>query len=176
MEILHATIQDMPEIFRLYGLARDFQKAKKTVVVWPDFPESLVQNDIEEKRQFKILIDGKIACVFNITFEDPEIWQEKNADKAVYIHRIATNPDFRGQNFAKIIADWGIEFAKKNNLDFVRQDTIGENHGLIKIYTSAGFQFLGMHNVVEPEKLPSHYQQGLQVALFEINLENYGRI
>jgi hypothetical protein len=39
------------------------------------------------------LIDGQIACVWAVTFNDPEIWKN-DQDAAIYIHRIATNPDF----------------------------------------------------------------------------------
>ena len=173
MTIEHSTVEDIDSIFCLYQQAIDFQKKINAIVVWPEFERQLVEREIEEKRQFKIVIDGKIAAVFAITFSDPEIWQKKNADKAVYIHRIATNPEFRGNNFVKFIVDWAIDFAKKEKLEFVRLDTLGENEGLIKVYTKAGFDFLGMFTLKETQNLPEHYQRGIQAALFEINLNKY---
>lgn len=168
MEIEVSRQEDIEEIFRLYKCAREFQKTKKTVVVWPEFDRSLVETELHEGRQYKIILDDKIAAVFAITNQDEEIWQEKNRDSAVYIHRIATNPEFRGHNFVKIIADWAIEYALEHQIDFVRLDTLDRNEGLIKVYTDAGFTFLGMFDVKDAHKLPEHYQRGLQVALFEI--------
>lgn len=170
MKILKSTSGDLSEIFRLYKCAQEFQKAKKTVVVWPDFERKLVENEIAEGRQFKILIDDVIAGVFAITHSDEEIWPGSSSDRAVYIHRIASNPDFRGRNLVKAIADWAVHYAEDNRLDFVRLDTLDRNDGLIKVYTTAGFDFLGMHDVRDAHKLPEHYQRGFQAALFEIKI------
>jgi hypothetical protein len=97
MIIENSVNEDISEIFRLYEIARDFQKIKKAVL-WPKFDKEMIVNEIEEKRQWKILIDNQIACIWAITFSDPQIWEERNSDPSIYIHRIATNPIFRGQN------------------------------------------------------------------------------
>ena len=170
MKIVPATPEDISEIFRLYRCAQDFQREKKTVVVWPDFPHSLVEQEVAEGRQYKIVIDDKVACVFALAFSDPDIWYEKDEDQAVYIHRIATNPEFRGHHLVQTVIDWTVKYARENHLQYVRLDTLDENTGLIKVYTSAGFEFLGMHDLKNTENLPEHYQSGYQVALFEIKL------
>jgi ribosomal protein S18 acetylase RimI-like enzyme len=169
-QIENSTTNDIPEIFRLYRLAADYQRQKQTVVVWPEFAPELVETEVAEKHQWKMLIDGKIACVWATTFSDAQIWEEKNDDPAVYIHRIATNPDFRGQNFVGIIVEWAKGFALQNNKDFVRLDTIGNNTGLIKHYTNAGFTFLGVFDLKDTTGLPAHYH-GAPAALFEIKLD-----
>ena len=68
-----STLNDLDHIFSLYDEAMRFQKAKKTVVVWPKFATSLVLQEINEERQWKLLIDGEIACVWSIAFSDPQI-------------------------------------------------------------------------------------------------------
>lgn len=123
MEIKVSQPEDIEEIFRLYKCSQEFQKTKKIVVVWPEFDRSLVETELREGRQYKIMEGEKVAAVFAITDQDEEIWQEKNRDSAVYIHRIATNPEFRGQKFVKLIADWAIDYAKENQIDLVRLDT-----------------------------------------------------
>ena len=60
---MHTTIaqsepSDIAEIFKLYQAAANFQRSKKTVVVWPDFDPALVESEVAEGRQFKLLIDG----------------------------------------------------------------------------------------------------------------------
>ena len=142
---------------------------KQTVVVWPDFKRALVETEIAEKRQWKLIIDGAIACVWATTLSDEQIWEERNADAAVYIHRIATNPAFRGQNFVSIITDWAKEYATTHGLGFVRLDTLGNNTKLIQHYTSAGFRFLGLFDLKDTRGLPDHYHN-TPVCLFEIKL------
>jgi len=87
MTIQNSTLQDLDQIERLYTQARDLQTHLK-MVVWPSFSKEMIVQEIEEKKQFKLMIDGQIACVWAIAFSDPQIWKEKNTDAAIYIHRI----------------------------------------------------------------------------------------
>lgn len=169
MKIENCTTNDIFEIFRLYKIASNYQKSKQTVVVWPEFERQLVETEIAENHQWKLIIDDQIACVWATTFSDAQIWEERNADAAVYIHRIATNPDFRGKNFVGIIVEWAKEYAKSKNKNFVRLDTLGNNVKLIEHYTNAGFNFLGMFDLKSTEGLPEHYQN-VPACLFEIKL------
>jgi len=168
MKIQNSVNKDIEEIFRLYKLATDFQKSK-FIVHWPEFELGLVQTEIDENRQWKIIIDGKIACVWATTFNDPQIWEERNNDPAVYIHRIAVNPEFRGQNLVQQIAEWAKQYALSNGKRFVRMDTVGENTGLIKYYTKCGFDFLGLLKLQNTEGLPAHYDNAT-VSLFQIDI------
>lgn len=169
IQIKNSAAADIPEIFRLYDFASAYQKSKQTVVVWPQFDRQLVENEVAENRQWKLIMEGRIACVWATTFTDEQIWEERNADAAVYIHRIATNPDFRGNNFVTIIVEWAKQYAKANGKDFVRLDTLGNNTKLIEYYTRAGFQFLGMFDLKNTDGLPSHYRN-VPACLFEMKL------
>ena len=169
MKIFNSTIDDIDDIFKLYETARDFQKIKGAVL-WPKFNRDLIETEISENRQWKIVINGQIACVWAITFNDPEIWEEKDLDPSIYIHRIATNPDFRGKNLVGEIINWSKNYAKKNGKDFIRMDTVGENLGLIKYYTNCGFEFLGLSKLKNTQNLPAHYHNAT-VSLFQMTVK-----
>lgn len=166
MIIANSTRKDIGEILRLYEIARDLQKSKNAVV-WPVFDIELVEMEVTEKRQWKIVLDNQVACVWATTFDDPLIWEERNNDPSVYIHRIATNPIFRGRNLVKEIARWSKSYAKQNDKRFVRLDTVGENRGLIGHYKKCGFEFLGLRKLRNTDGLPAHYDNAT-VSLFQI--------
>jgi ribosomal protein S18 acetylase RimI-like enzyme len=169
MQIENSIPNDQTEIFRLYKIASEYQKTKKTVVVWPDFEKQLVETEIAENRQWKLIIDNEIACVWATTFSDEQIWEKQKEDAAIYIHRIATNPSFRGHNFVSIIVNWAKEYAINSEKKFIRLDTLGDNKKLIEHYTNAGFDFLGMFDLNDTKGLPDHYHN-TPVCLFEIKL------
>ena len=169
-QIQNSNSNDTDEIFRLYKTATDFQKTRFTHH-WPEFDRQLIETEISENRQWKIIADGKISCVWAITFDDPQIWEEKNEDPSVYIHRIATNPDFRGQNLVGKIVDWAKNYAIENQKQFIRMDTVGDNSGLINYYTKCGFEFLGLQKLKNTQGLPAHYDNAT-VSLFQIDV-NY---
>lgn len=171
MIVRNSNLEDVPEIFRLYKLATEFQRAKFPGNLWPLFEMDFVVSEVKENKQFKIVIDGKIACIWAITFSDPQIWEEKENETSIYIHRIATNPEFRGNNFVQMIVDWAKSYAEKENKHFIRLDTCGKNERLINHYVNCGFQFLGMKKLKNTSELPSHYHNA-EVCFFEISLMN----
>jgi ribosomal protein S18 acetylase RimI-like enzyme len=168
MKIEPSTIADFDTIFAFYDMAVAYQKTKFNKH-WMGFDADLVLKEITETRQWKIVIDDKIACIFAITFEDKNIWKEKNSDKAVYFHRIVTHPKFKGQHFVKKIVTWSLAFAKEKKLEYLRLDTWGDNEELIDYYQQCGFEFLG---VITPDYngLPKHYD-GITLSLFQITIE-----
>lgn len=167
MHIENSTEKDIPEIFRLYKLATALQKEKFPENQWPEFDRRLIETEVAEKRQFKIIIDGKVACVWAITYSDPEIWKQDDGVSSIYIHRIAVNPDFRGNNYVKLIVEWAKNFAQDKK--FIRMDTCGENLKLIQHYQNCGFEFLGIKKLQQAVNLPAHYQNA-DVCYFEIKL------
>ncbi len=169
MIIKNSTPADTDEIFELYRMATDYQKIKFPDNLWPAFDRKLIQTEISENRQWKIVINDKIACIWAITFSDPQIWEERNIDPAIYIHRIATNPDFRGQKFVLKIVNWARNYARSINKQFIRMDTCGNNTQLINYYSNCGFDCLGMQKLKNADQLPCHYHNA-DVCFFEIKL------
>ncbi len=169
MKISNCIQNDIEEIVVLYEAARQLQTLRK-MVVWPAFENSFIENEIQENRQWKIVIDNTMACNWAITFEDKEIWGKKDNDNSIYIHRICTNPDFRGNRYIEKIVEWAKAYARQLGKRFIRLDTLGANTKLIEHYTSAGFTFLGMIELTETTTLPKHYQDEPNCCLFEISI------
>ncbi|HKP32537.1 MAG TPA: GNAT family N-acetyltransferase [Chitinophagaceae bacterium] len=169
MVVKNCTLADAEKILELYDAAMALQTEKK-MVIWPKFEKPFIEKEINEKRQWKLLIDEKIACNWAITFDDKEIWGEKDKNDSIFIHRIATNMAFRGNKFINAIVAWAIEYASSIGKQYVRLDTLGNNTRLIELYTSAGFDFLGMHLLTDTTNLPDHYKKEPNCCLFEIKV------
>lgn len=116
-----------------------------------------------------MIIDGEVVCIWTTTFSDPLIWEDKNIDPSVYIHRITTSPNFRGKGLVKKIAEWSKNYANKNGKNLVRMDTVGENYKLIEHYMSCGFDFSGLSQLTNTDGLTQHYHDAV-VSLFELKV------
>ena len=168
--MLEATLcsrDDVKEILRLYDLATELMRCKNQTA-WPVFERELVLDHIDENRQFKFVLENNIACVWSIAYSDPLIWGSRDAEPSIYLHRIATNPEFSGQRFVASIATWACGHARENDLRYVRMDTAGENRGLISHYQRCGFHFLGLTQIADTSGLPEHYQD-TPISLFQID-------
>lgn len=168
MKIRATEINDIPAVFDMYDYATAFQQ-KVGTNSWKGFEISMIEKEITEERHFVIQDEGFISGTFVLTFNDATIWKEADLEPAVYIHRIATHPDFRGRNYVQQIVNWCIDFAKAKNLQYVRLDTTSGNEPLNKYYNKCGFTHKGISKIEWNETLPEHYKAG-SFSLFEIKL------
>jgi ribosomal protein S18 acetylase RimI-like enzyme len=165
--IIPSTAADKETIFAFYDLAVAHQK-KVFNKHWQGFSSSLIDTELAEGRQYKIMIDGVIGGIFAVTFDDELIWRERDHD-AIYIHRIVTHPDFRGLSLVKQIIKWARVCAVTNQLKYIRMDTWADNEKLLAYYTSCGFDFVGTVDMTTTSGLPKHYE-GISLSLFEIEV------
>lgn len=168
LQFVRSTADDVDAIFSLYDDAIAFQKTvfKKH---WQGFDRELIETEVAEGRQWKIIKDGKIACIFAVEFSDPLIWKEKDKDPSIYLHRIVSHSGFRGSNFMLAIIEWSKKFGKENALQFIRMDTWGDNPNLIAYYVKSGFTHTGFGTPDPTPSLPKHYE-GIELALFELEI------
>lgn len=169
MEFKNSTSADLETIFGLYDAAVAHQKAVSTKH-WLPFDPQTVTQEIAEGRQWKIEIDGQIACIFLVAYSDPAIWGEKDADPAIYLHRIVTNPDFRGQGFVQKIVDWAKEHGRALGKQYLRLDTWADNPRLQTLYISCGFRYLGAFSPPDPAALPAHYS-AITLGYYEMPID-----
>ncbi len=168
MHILPSLPEDIPAIFKLYDDAVAFQKTKFDKH-WLPFDGAMVEKEIAEQKQWKIIEGNDIACIFAIAYDDPFIWKEKNVDPAIYIHRIVTHPSYHGRGYVKTIVEWAKERAREAGKRFIRMDTWGDNQKLISYYQQCGFNYLGSVTPEASDHLPQHYS-AIFLSLFEIKM------
>ena len=167
IEVKNSQLLDIDTIFDFYDMAVAHQK-KVFNKHWQGFSRELVETEITDNRQFKILVDGEVACVFAVTFNDQLIWGDRDHD-SIYIHRIVTHPAYRGYSFVKEIIKWAKGYAATNGIKYIRMDTWADNEKLLAYYTGCGFEFVGVVTLEKSEDLPKHYE-GISLSLFEITV------
>jgi GNAT superfamily N-acetyltransferase len=169
LSIEQSSAKDVNTILAFYDFARQYQSLVFPENVWPVFKTQLITDEIKRHHQWKLLGDGKIVCVWAITNNDPLIWGKKDADAALYIHRIATHLDYRGFHFVSHIVNWAKTYALAQNIEYLRLDTCGYNTRLIAHYKKCGFVFLGAAQLENSVGLPEHYQNA-DICYFELKL------
>lgn len=168
MEFTNASSEDLSLVFGLYDKAIEFQK---TVFdkQWLGFDADLVNREIDEGRLWKIDEDGGVACIYSIAYEDPIIWGPTSHVASMYIHRIVTNPDFRGRGYVAKIVEWARKHAAENDLRYIRMDTWADNQKLKDYYIGCGFEWKGTVAPKDSPTMPAHYK-GINLGLYEIDL------
>jgi ribosomal protein S18 acetylase RimI-like enzyme len=165
--ITPSTQEDVPTIRELFDAAIAYQK-QKFGKHWHGFNEELVCEEIDKNLHWKITEREEIAAFFSIAFTDALVWDERDADPAIYLHRIVTNPAFRGRAYVRHITAWAMDYGRAAGKNFVRLDTDRENTKLNAYYQQCGYQFCGVktfHDYNNPA-IPKHYF-GSGLSLYE---------
>jgi ribosomal protein S18 acetylase RimI-like enzyme len=168
IKIIHTIEADLPDILWLFEQAMKLQ-GQNGYKVWKDIDKAGLENDIENKLQYKITKDNYILCIFSIQYKDPFIWRERDKDDAIYLHRIVVNPNFRGQKQFEKVLNWAKQFVRHNSLRFIRMDTWADNEKIIDYYKSFGFMFIENYKTSDSLELPIQ-NRNLSVALLEIDI------
>ena len=164
-----ATRDDFDLIFDLYDKAIEFQK---TVFdkQWLGFDADLVNREIRDGRLWKIVENEGVGCIYSLAYDDPVIWGPESHDSAMYIHRIVTNPEFRGRRYVAKIVEWARDHASANDLRYIRMDTWADNLKLKDYYLGCGFEWKGTVSPEDSPTMPAHYR-GIKLGLFEMDLK-----
>ena len=167
--IVNTTEDDLDTVYRIFDEAVQYQK-RNNYPDWENYDKDVFKDDIRNQLHYKIVIDQHyIACVFSIRLTDKIIWRERDMDDAIYLHRIAVNPAFKGQRQFQKILDWSIEYAKQLGRQFIRMDTWANNPKIIEYYKGFGFVFLENFTTPDTEELPKHNRK-LTLALLEYKI------
>ncbi|MEO6978357.1 MAG: GNAT family N-acetyltransferase [Mucilaginibacter sp.] len=167
-QIENATTTDLDFIYWLFEQAIAYQK-RNNYVGWNSYDKNYIQQDVENKLQFKIVVGDTILCIFSICFKDALIWREKDKGDAIYLHRVVVNPAFKGQKMFEKVLSWITTFAKEKELKYIRMDTWTANPQIIEYYQGYGFVFLENYTTPNTRDLPEQHRN-LTVALLEFKL------
>jgi GNAT superfamily N-acetyltransferase len=169
MTIENTTIGDLEFIYGLFDSAIAYQSRRK-FPVWRGYDKSVLVKECADKNQYKILIDGAIAIVFSVCYNDKIIWGEKENGDALYLHRIAVNPDFKGRKLFGEILNWATAHARTKGIRCIRMDTWAENPAMSDYYKSFGFVIVGHTTAPDSPELGFQYRK-LPLTLLEFELK-----
>lgn len=167
-QILPTEPDDLPVIFHFFESSIIYQE-KNAYPSWRNYDRDAVIRDMENKRQFKVILNQQIAIVFSIRYDDKIIWREHDHGNSLYLHRIVVNPAFKGQKSFGRILNWSVTHCSERGLSFIRMDTWADNPVLIEYYKSFGFRIVETFTTPDVVELPVH-NRNLRLTLLEYPL------
>lgn len=167
MDLRKATIEDIPEVMRIFAQARRAQRIAG-FRQWEDgYPSAdVLISDISSSIGFILDDNGKTAGYVAIASFDreynshPELW---DVDKTYAVfHRIALSDDYRGKKLSGKLFDLAESQALRMGVDFVRIDTGLENRPMQHILSKRGYVNLGSCDFIWGKRLA--YEKPLSIT------------
>lgn len=168
-EIKNTELSDLTAIFGLFEHSISYQE-KKGYPTWRNYDRNAITKDIENKNQYKILIDSTIGIIFSVCYSDKIIWRHLDTGDSIYLHRIVVNPACKGQRLFEKILDWSIHHARQKGRNRICMDTWAANPTLINYYRGFGFTVVENFTTPDSPELPVH-NRNLALTLLEYKIE-----
>lgn len=147
MTIRLATPADIPALLSLLRHVVPQMQASGNFQ-WDDtYPNATVfSNDIAKEQLWVADIDGQLAGVSAITSDQEPEYAQVGWDvnePAIVTHRLAVDPEFRGQGVGKALLQQAETVARERGISRLRIDTNTHNLVTQKLFPTAGYVFAG---------------------------------
>jgi len=161
------TLQDTQDILQLYATAYKDNNVDSGID-WGSYNIEWIENEIIEKKLWKIIIRDQLACIWAISFEHTPIWEDNEQALCMYLDRIITIPEFKGQMLTKIIGEWAKGYAIETGRKYIRLSTYRLNVRWVDYLTRCGFEFVGVKNISKKLAKQDNSTKKTTYSLFQI--------
>lgn len=166
--IKNTDLKDLDFACSLFEEAISYQKRKGYPEYrWDD--REMQKEYILTGRHFKVVLANEIASVFNIQFNDENIWREMDKGRSIYLHGVLTNPKHKGKRIFGHVLNWTIAYALANDKTTIRLDTWSNNPDLTNYYATFGFKKIEDFQIPNSCNIPFNCR-GNKVTLMEYKI------
>jgi ribosomal protein S18 acetylase RimI-like enzyme len=147
VKIRLAKRQDLPGVMELIRSCVRYMESQgihQWDEIYPD--ETLFTNDIEINELSLLEKDSRICGIMALNeFQEPAYqtvkWQFSG--KALVVHRLAIDPAFHGNGFARQLMQFAYDFAWKRQYATIRLDAFANNPRAVALYERLGYHKAG---------------------------------
>ena len=148
MTISKANISQLDSIFKII---KDCRMAMNNdgIFQWTaNYPTiEIISNDIQMEYMYCLIVNDIIIGIINIgdiqELEYKSVNWIYNEDKILTIHRLADQPQFQKQGFAKKLMDFAENYAILNGYTSIRLDAYSGNERVLRFYENRNYMKRG---------------------------------
>ena len=160
LQIRRAEEQDIPQLEQLYR-KRVLYNERKGIPQW-------TLQDVKWETlcrtyrigDFYMLFDIQLIACCCIVDVDPVYWPGRKKGDSLYLHKIATDPDYEKQGYGDIMLSFFKEKGRREGYPDVRLDVRAHKQKLRSFYERNGFQLMEVRSIFQ------EYQTALYVYAF----------
>ncbi len=155
MTIDKTNISQLDNIFKIFKECRIVME-NNDIFQWTEHYPTLeiIASDIQMGYLYCLTENEKTVGVINISdiqeLEYKNIHWRNNDGKILVIHRLAVDPQFQKQGYAKKLMDFAEDYAIKDNYSSVRLDAYSGNERVLRFYENRDYEKRG--EVFFPER------------------------
>ena len=164
--IINTTHEDLPLVYWLFDQAILYQQ-QHGYPAWRGYEKNALTAEVEQLLQYKVVQYHHVLAIFSVSYSDPATWGEWGTGQALFLHRVITHPQFKGQRVFEKVLDWALFKAREKRLDYIRIDTWTDNPAIITFYEGYGFHVVAARVTPDSPELPAQ-NRNLRVTLMQL--------
>jgi GNAT superfamily N-acetyltransferase len=165
--IRKANIKDLDQIMNIIS---DTVKEMKTYnnTQWDEnYPQAKdFENDIKNEDLYVDELDGQVVGLICVNYIEPDEYLDINwafDKKAMIIHRMAVNSNFRNQKIGTRLMKFAEELAKNNGVVYLKTDTYSLNIKMNSLFKKFGYKLAGQMEFLGKEEPFNCYDKFLDL-------------
>lgn len=154
--IRKATKIDIIKIMEIItAIVREMKSYNNTQ--WDEtYPQAInFSKDIEEGDLYVDELENEIRGFVCVNYIEPIEYNSidwQSSEKAMIVHRMAVNPNFRNQGVGISLLKFSEELALKNGVSYLKTDTYSINDKMNSLFKKFGFKLVGEMEFLGKEK------------------------
>lgn len=166
IRIINTTHEDLDLVYWLFDQAILYQQ-QHGYPAWRGYEKNALSTEVEQLLQYKVVQNPHVLAIFSVSYSDPATWGEWDTGQALFLHRVITHPQFKGQCIFEKVLNWALQTAKEKRLDYIRIDTWTDNPAIIAFYEGYGFHVVAARVTPDTPELPAQ-NRNLRVTLMQV--------
>jgi hypothetical protein len=166
IRIINTTPEDLPLVYWLFEQAIHYQR-QHGYPAWKGYEKNGLRAEVDQLLQFKVVQYHHVLAIFSISYNDAATWGEWDTGRALFLHRIITHPQFKGQRIFEKVLDWARCTAREKGIAYIRIDTWTDNPAIIAFYEAYGFHIVAARTTPDSPELPEQNRH-LRVTLMQL--------
>jgi len=154
--IRKAYIKDLDQIMNIISNIVKEMKTYNNTQWDENYPQAKdFENDIKNEDLYVDELDGQVVGLICVNYIEPDEYLDKkwvSDKKAMIIHRMAVNSNFRNQKIGTRLMEFAEELAKNNGVVYLKTDTYSLNIKMNSLFKKFGYQLAGQMEFLGKEE------------------------
>lgn len=153
--IRKAKKEDLDQIMQIISDTVSEMKTYNNTQWDENYPQAKdFENDINNDDLFVYELENKVMGFICVNFIEPNEYKDIKWSfdkKSMVVHRMAVNSNFRNKKIGTKLMDFAEEFARKNEVEYLKTDTYSLNIKMNSLFTKFGYNLAGQMSFLGKE-------------------------
>lgn len=167
--IRKANLNDINKIMAIIKTTVEEMKTYNNTQWDENYPQDIhFISDIENEDLYVDEVDEELRGFICVNYVEPKEYEQlkwASKERAMVVHRMAVNSDFRQQGVGTNLMKFADQLALENNISYLKTDTYSINTKMNSLFKKCGYKFIGEMSFLGKEEPFYCYEKTVEILV-----------